>query len=156
MIIELTPEQRQTVEKGEPVRLVDAVTRETLVLMKAEVYERLGGVLPRDAEEPPAGINPQMLRSMQAYWRDLPELLKVKRNRGRWVAYHGDERVGLGKTQTEMYQQCFRRGLQRGEFYVGKIETDPDGIPPWGTFQSDWSLYEVTEDEEEGAPPESV
>jgi hypothetical protein len=54
-----------------------------------------------------------------------------------WVAYHGDERVGFGKTQTEVYQECFRRGLQRGEFYVGKLKADLEGLPPWGTLQSD-------------------
>ena len=39
----------------------------------------------------------------------------------------------------------FRRGLNRGEFFVGKLEAEPDGIPPWGTFESDRSLYEATD-----------
>jgi hypothetical protein len=68
------------------------------------------------------------------------------------VAYHGDERIGFGKTQTEVYQECFRRGLQRGEFYVGWIEADE--IPPWGTIQGDWSLYEFTDEGE--APPDDA
>ena len=34
-----------------------------------------------------------VLRSQQAFWRDLPELLKDERNHGKWVAYHG-ERAG--------------------------------------------------------------
>ena len=36
-----------------------------------------------------------VLRSQRAYWRDLPELLKDRRNRGKWVAYHGEERVAI-------------------------------------------------------------
>ncbi len=30
-----------------------------------------------------------MLRSQQAFWQDLPELLKDERNHGKWVAHHG-------------------------------------------------------------------
>lgn len=44
-------------------------------------------------------IAPMMLRSQQAFWRDLPELLKVKSNKRQWVAYHGDTRVVFGKTK---------------------------------------------------------
>ena len=85
-----------------------------------------------------------MLRSMQAFWRDLPELLEDRRNQGKWAAYHGDERVAVARSEVDAYQECFRRGLKRGEFYVGRLEADPDGIPPWGTFECDWSFYEVT------------
>ena len=87
-----------------------------------------------------------MLRSMQAYWRDLPELLRRRRNRRKWVAYHGDERVAITRSGVDAYQECFRRGLERGQFYVDKVEVDPEGIPPWGAFESDWSFYEVTEE----------
>ena len=40
-------------------------------------------------------------------------------------------------------QEAFRRGLERSDFYVGILEADPEGIPPWGTLESDWSLYEA-------------
>ena len=89
---------------------------------------------------------PQMLRSQQAFWRDLPELLKKKRNRGKWVAYHGRSALPSGGRTLRPISECFRRGLESGEFYVGKLEADPEGIPPWGTHHSDWSLYEVTEE----------
>ncbi len=39
-------------------------------------------------------------RSMQAFYRDLPELLK--KHSGKWVAYHGDECFGVGRTETEL------------------------------------------------------
>jgi len=149
-MIELNQEQRQAVEQGEPMRIIDPATHDAYILVRAEVYERLAGALPRPDDEPAPGISPQMLRSQQAFWRDLPELLKDKRKRGKWVAYHGEEQVASPRSYNEVYQECFRRGLERGEFYVGWVKADPDGIPPWGTLHCDWGLYEVTE----GTPPD--
>jgi hypothetical protein len=54
--------------------------------------------------------------------------------------------VAIGRSDVEAYQECFRRRLKHEEFYVGKLEADPDGIPPWGTLEGDWSLYEATEE----------
>jgi hypothetical protein len=94
---------------------------------------------------------------MQAFWRDLPELLQNKRNKGMWAAYHGEEQVAITADDVEAYQECFRRGLRRGEFYVGKIKADPDGVPPWGTFPADRSSYEYEErGAGEAAPPNAV
>jgi hypothetical protein len=70
---------------------------------------------------------PMIQKSIDAFRRDLPELLQT--HPGKWVAYHGDERVGFGKTQTELYQRCFARGLTRDDFIVGFTEPgafDPD------------------------------
>jgi len=70
---------------------------------------------------------PMIRESIDAFRRDLPGLLKT--HRGKWVAYHGDERLGFAKTQTELYQQGFRRGLTRNDFIVGFVEPgafDPD------------------------------
>jgi hypothetical protein len=128
------------------VQIVDPLTHDAYVLLRAEVYERLSGELPPpELHQPNPEIPPGVLRSQQAFWQDLPELLKKKRNRGKWAAYHGSERVAIGRTDVEVYRECFRRGLESGEFYVGKLKADPDGIPPWGTYHSDWSLYEVTD-----------
>jgi hypothetical protein len=81
-------------------------------------------------------------------WRDLPGLLNNRWNRGTWSAYHGEQRVAISRSEVDADQECFRRGLNRGEFYVGKLEPDPEGIPPWGTFESDRSLYEFTDPDE--------
>jgi hypothetical protein len=155
-MIELTSEQRQALDQqhGEPVRVIDPSTHDAYVLIRAEVFERMAGLLRPPEHEPPAAIGLPRLRSMQAFWKDLPELLGNQRNHGKWVAYHGDVRIDLGKTQTELYQECFRRGLQRGDFYVGKIKASD--IPPWGTVQVDWSLYEYTPAGEGGIPPDAV
>jgi hypothetical protein len=145
-MIELNPEQRQAMTQGQPVRIIDPETQDAYVLFRAVDFARLEGSLPRPVEEPPPEIAPMMLRSMQAFWRELPELLKKRRNRGKWAAYHGEERVAISRSDVDAYQECFRRGLKRGEFYVGWLKEDPDGIPPWGTVECDWSLYEVTDD----------
>jgi hypothetical protein len=60
--------------------------------------------------------SPLLTQSMAAFYRNLPELLK--KHYGKWVAYHGDELLGLGRTQTELYQKCLRRGLKEDEFIV--------------------------------------
>jgi hypothetical protein len=149
-MIELNPEQRQAMAHGEPVRIIDPLTQDAYVLVRADLYARLAGAPQRPAGQPHPEIPPLVLRSQQAFWQDLPELLKNQRNHGKWVAYHGGERVAFGRSDVEAYQECFRRGLKHEEFYVGRVEADPDGVPPWGTLEADRSLFEVTE----GTPPE--
>ena len=144
-MIELNAEQRQAMAQGRPVRIIDPDTQDAYVVFRAEDYARLEGAPQRPHTQPLPQIPPLRLHSMQAFWRDLTELLKVRRNRGRWAAYHGEERVAISRSPADAYQECFRRGLKRGEFFVGWLKEEPDGISPWGTFESDWSLYEVTE-----------
>jgi hypothetical protein len=144
-MIELTPQQRQAVEQGEPVRVVDQTTQGAYVLMRTEVFERMAGAPqppPAEAGAPP--VSPAMLRAQRAFWRDLPDLLKERRNRLKWVAYHGDDRVGLGKTRTELYHRCLGRGLRPGEFYIGRVRERP--TPPWEPTELEQSLYEFTDD----------
>jgi hypothetical protein len=144
-MIELDPEQRQSMAQGQPVRIVDPLTHDTYVLVKDEEYARLVDATQRAAGQPNPEIKPMVLRSMQAFWRDLPGLLMDRRNHRKWAAYHGEERVAIARSKVDAYQACFRRGLNSGEFYVGKLDAHPDGIPPWGTLEGDWSLYEATE-----------
>ena len=84
----------------------------------------------------PEGI----VRSKAAFLRDLADLMRIKSRSARWAAYHGDERVGIGATETELYQLCTRRGLKEEEFYVGRIEPHPPEVE-----QIDGSLYEFEE-----------
>jgi hypothetical protein len=147
-MIELDTEQRQAIAQGRPVRIVDPVTHDAYVLVRAEDYECLAELSHLSADRPNPEISPMMLRSMQAYWRHLPKLLMDRRNHRKWAAYHGDERVAITRSQVDAYQECFHRGLNRGEFYVGKLEPAPDGIPPRGTYECDRSLYEYTDPDE--------
>jgi hypothetical protein len=62
-----------------------------------------------------------------AFQRDWPQL--AKEHYGQWVAYHGDQQLGIARSSTELYQACFQRGLKRGEFHVFGIEHPlPDNL----------------------------
>ena len=66
----------------------------------------------------PTEIPSVIQRCQDAFRRDLPALLQDKKRSGEWVAYHGGDRIGFGKSKTELYQQCLRRGLKSDEFVV--------------------------------------
>jgi hypothetical protein len=76
-------------------------------------------------------ISPMIQRSMEAFRRDLPGLLQIKKRLGQWVAYHGDRQLGFAKTKTQLYQECLRQGLKIDEFIVMRVAPDlPDEIDP--------------------------
>lgn len=125
----ITPEQKQAVDQAgrQPVRLSDPETNAAYYLVKEEIFDRI-----RDVIQPGSvadQVVPEgMLRSKAAFLRDLADLMRRKSRKIRWAAYHGDERVGLGATETELYQLCQARGLREEEFYVGLIEPHPPEI----------------------------
>ncbi len=85
--------------------------------------------LPPDWNDPPSELLPLIIpamieRSQAAFRRDLPELMKTHYRQ--WVAYHGDERVGFGKTERELYEKCLRYGWTDEEFVVRSIEPEMD------------------------------
>ncbi len=103
-MVELAKQQRQAVQgqAGGPVELIDPDTQCAYVLLAREEYERMCSLVESEREpthrlaEVAAGIPPGILRSQKAYWRDLPHRLSQPKLRGRWVCYHGDERIGIG------------------------------------------------------------
>jgi hypothetical protein len=136
--IELTEAQRRAIEAehGRPVDLIDPATRQAYVLLAREQYEKVQSLLAAQSDvtapsrESAAGlIAPAILRSQQAFWRNLPALLRDARNRGKWVCYHGDERVGVARTQRELIRECVRRGLPDDAYYTDVIE--PRELAPW-------------------------
>ena len=84
-----------------------------------------------DGSEPASDpVSPLLAQSLQAFRRDLPRLLET--HHGRWVAYHGDEQLGFSRTQTELYEKGFARGLKPDEFLVCSIEPEiPDDEITW-------------------------
>jgi hypothetical protein len=116
----LTPEQRRLVEEAgdRPVRLEDPELHQAYVLIRAEVYERV-----RDVLEPtrsivdlpvPEGVH----RSQEGFFRDLPQLLKDSKLHGRFVAYHGDERVKIARSEPAVIRECLRRGLRPDQYDI--------------------------------------
>ena len=73
-------------------------------------------------------VSPAIQRSLDAFRAALPELLKNKTAEQEWVAFCGDELVTFGRTKTEAYQECLRRGLKRGTFIVWSVE--PGALDP--------------------------
>jgi hypothetical protein len=67
-------------------------------------------------------VAPAIQKSLDAFRAALPELLKNKTPDQEWVAFCGDELITFGRTKTEAYQECFRRGLKFGTFIVWSIE----------------------------------
>jgi hypothetical protein len=73
--------------------------------------------------ETPIGV----IRSMQAFMRDLPTLLANPKY-DRWcVCYHGDERIGIGPSSAALVRECVRRNFRQDEIYIGMVTPkDPD------------------------------
>jgi hypothetical protein len=78
------------------------------------------------AELLPFRVHPLVVGAQQAFERALPQLLRERP--GQWVAYHGDRLIGFAPSKSELYQECLRQGLPRGEFLVRSIEPGPEVI----------------------------
>ncbi len=130
MPLELTEQQRQALADQPlgPVELIDPATRRVYVLIAADQFQRVAHSLAPElttAQAPSSGlpeIPPGIRKSQLALRRDLPALLERKKLLGQWVAYRGDERIGIARTETELVQECLRRGLRDDEYYVGLID----------------------------------
>lgn len=158
MAIELSDEQRKAIREfsSRVLEVVDPATHERYILVPREQYEQSRAA---PADNPmhterltaiAARIPPGIRRSQEAYWRDLPELLRLASPRLRWVAYHGDQRIGFGQTETELYQICSRRGLRSDEVYVGRMQASD--VPPWESEEIEPSLFETDENEKDSHP----
>jgi hypothetical protein len=86
-------------------------------------------------ESAASGIPPGIRRSNEAFRRDLPELLKNKKLYRKWVAYHGDERIGIARSSFDLYEACLRKGLKEEEFVVRciipDISEDEESLAYW-------------------------
>src|SRR5438105_12771558 len=135
MKIELSNEQQQAVQQGRPVEIVDPNTERAYLIIARDAYEPSRALQDRPASavaaEDTSGIPPGILRSQQAFWNDLPELLKTRHNHGRWVGYYGDQRVGIAGTKTQLVRAIHQHKISRAECYLAVIR--PREIPPWET-----------------------
>lgn len=125
MKIELTEEQEQAVKQGRPVEVVDPASDRAFVVVARELFERVRSALGGEPPAPPPAVapalSPGMRRSQEALRRDLPQLLADEQLRGQWIAYHGDERIGIARDETTLIRACQQRGLPRDAYYIGVI-----------------------------------
>ena len=129
----ITPEQRLEIDQAGAVRIEDPETHAAYVILKAEVYERIQSLLENGLEEIADGIR----RSQDAFFRDLPELLKDKGLLGQCVAYRGDERIGIAPSDEPLIREINRRGIKDDEFDLFVIR--PQGREPEEvTYPSSW------------------
>jgi hypothetical protein len=54
---------------------------------------------------------------------------KSNRNRGQWVAYHGEERVGVAADDVTLIRELLRRRIPDDAYYLATVR--PRSIPPW-------------------------
>jgi hypothetical protein len=124
---------------------------ETRILASGETFEEVqraavaaGESEPVVEKIPPHGygslqVPPLIEQAQEAFRRDLTQLLQERP--GQWVGYAGPQRLGFAKTQTELYQECLRRGLRHDEFLVRCIEPEVDlytfGFPGFEEFPLD-------------------
>jgi hypothetical protein len=120
----ITPELRYEIEQAGAVRIEDPETHSAYVILKAELYERIKPLLHNGHEEIPEGIR----RSQDAFFRDLPELLKDESLLGQCVAYCGAERIGIAPTDLPLIREINRRGIKDDEFDLFVIR--PQGREP--------------------------
>lgn len=129
----ITPERPDEIEQAGVVRIEDPETQAAYVLLKAEVYDRIKPLLENRHDVIPEGIR----RSQEAFFRDLPELLKDESQLGHCVAYCGDERIGIAPSDEPLIREINRRGIKDDEFDLFVIR--PQGREPEEvTYPSSW------------------
>jgi len=112
MRLDLNDDERRRAQKGQAVEVTAPGTDETYVVIAK----------PRcDAEVAAADISEGIRLSQEAYRRDLPDLLRQTSLPGQWVAYHRHERIGIAQDGNTLLDECVRRGLPDGEFFLGWI-----------------------------------
>lgn len=63
-------------------------------------------------------IAPCLLVAAETFNRELPSLLAS--NAGQWVAYHGTERIGIGRSKTEL-SRLYSDVCPRRDLYIRKV-----------------------------------
>jgi hypothetical protein len=73
-------------------------------------------------------VSPEVRAARDQFRRDFPQLLAHRATypAEKWVAYHGETRLGFGATKSELVQMCLARGLRVGEFLV--LGIDPASV----------------------------
>jgi hypothetical protein len=72
-------------------------------------------------EELMAEVHPKIREALEAFRRDLPEMMKGHHKQ--WVAYYGANRLGFGD-KTELYQRYQAQGYDPEELFITTVEPE--------------------------------
>ncbi|HKI31756.1 MAG TPA: hypothetical protein VKA46_07800 [Gemmataceae bacterium] len=83
--------------------------------------------------------------AFEAFARELPALLGEQA--GKWVAYHGTERLGIADDDADLYALGRQQGLSAQSMLVIGIDPEADQVPV--IAESEFSSLELAEAGEE-------
>jgi hypothetical protein len=135
-MIYLTDEQRQALRQsgaGTPLPVYDPQTDQVYVLLPSALYERVRAHLKEATPGEDLEIQPGIRRSKEAFWRALPELLRDRRHRGKWVAYHGEQCIAIHRDKVEVIRALKHQAIPGNQYYIDLIqehEPEPVEIEP--------------------------
>lgn len=78
-------------------------------------------VQPAPAPEDDFVIPEGIVRSKAAIRAALPELLASWWTRGKYVCYHREERIGVGRDYFALVKKCVKRGIPEEEYFIDRI-----------------------------------
>jgi hypothetical protein len=87
-----------------------------------QASETVSGLTSREDLHARDQVSPDIREARAAFQRALPGLLASHFRQ--WVAYHGSEQAGFAQSKADLYAECLRRGIPRGQFIVRRITHD--------------------------------
>jgi hypothetical protein len=119
----ITPELRQALASanGEPVRIEDPENHVAYILVNANAYAKMRPVVEPKEFYPPE-VPPGLRLAQETFFRDLPAMLKDRKFVGKWVAYHRDRRISVGRREADVLAEVMRRRILDEEFCTFIVE----------------------------------
>ena len=69
-------------------------------------------------------VHPKIVAAREAYRNEFGSLLAHRRANPmeKWVAYHGEFRIGIGTSKLQLVRECQKRGLHLAECLIVGID----------------------------------
>ena len=142
--VSLTPEQKQALAQGQPVRMTDLESQLECVLIASHVYDQSREASESDLPHVRGKASVDFEQSRRAFHQELPELLSHSELSGHWVLYQAGRRLATAGSERELIEECRGRGLNLDDCYLGKIAAYM--LPePEGEDEIDPSFFEFEE-----------
>ena len=149
LAVSLTPEQKQALAQGQPVRMTDPESQLECVLIASYVYDQFRETAESDFPHASSKASVEFEQSRRAFHKELPELLSHPELSGHWVLYQAGRRLATAGTERDLIEECRGRGLKLEDCHLAKIA--PYMLPhDEGYEEVDPSFFEF---EEVSEPP---